>query len=93
MCGDRPCDQNMGQWEHDGFNDLIVKLTDEGEQGARIAIVDEMRAILLDEWPIMPMGPAPQFWGWSENLLGMVPGDFSGHYDLHTWDDVWFATK
>ena len=93
MCGDRPCDQNMGQWEHDGFNDLIVKLTDEGEQGARIAIVDEMRAILLDEWPIMPMGPAPQFWGWSENLLGMVPGDFSGHYDLHTWDDVWFANK
>jgi len=93
MCGDRPCDQNMGQWEHDGFNDLIVKLTDEGEQGARIAIVNEMRAILLDEWPIMPMGPAPQFWGWSENLLGMVPGDFSGHYDLHTWDDVWFATK
>jgi peptide/nickel transport system substrate-binding protein len=93
MCGDRPCDQNMGQWEHAGFNDLIVKLTDEGEQGARIAIVNEMRAILLDEWPIMPMGPAPQFWGWSENLLGMVPGDFSGHYDLHTWDDVWFATK
>lgn len=93
MCGDRPCDQNMGQWEHDGFNDLIVKLTDEGEQGARIAIVNEMRDILLDEWPIMPMGPAPQFWGWSENLLGMVPGDFSGHYDLHTWDDVWFATK
>jgi ABC-type transport system substrate-binding protein len=93
MCGDKPCDQNMGQWEHAGFNDLIVKLTDEGEQGARIAIVNEMREILLDEWPIMPMGPAPQFWGWSENLLGMVPGDFSGHYDLHTWDDVWFATK
>jgi len=93
MCGDKPCDQNMGQWEHAGFNDLIVKLTDEGEQGARIAIVNEMRDILLDEWPIMPMGPAPQFWGWSENLLGMVPGDFSGHYDLHTWDDVWFATK
>jgi len=93
MCGDRPCDQNMGQWNHPGFNDLIVKLTDEGEQGARLAIVNEMRDILLDEWPLMPMGPAPQFWGWSENLLGVVPGDFSGHYDLHTWDDVWFATK
>jgi len=93
MCGDKPCDQNMGQWEHAGFNDLIVKLTDEGKQGARLAIVNEMREILLDEWPIMPMGPSPQFWGWSENLLGMVPGDFSGHYDLHTWDDVWFATK
>jgi len=93
MCGDRPCDQNMGQWNHAGFNDLIVKLTDEGEQGARLAIVNEMRDILLEEWPLMPMGPAPQFWGWSENLLGVVPGDFSGHYDLHTWDDVWFATK
>ncbi|MBP38134.1 MAG: ABC transporter substrate-binding protein [Dehalococcoidia bacterium] len=91
MCGDKPCDQNMGQWNHAGFNDLIVKLTDEGNQGARIAIVNEMREILLDEWPLMPMGPAPQFWGWSENLLGVVPGDFSGHYDLHTWDDVWFA--
>ena len=92
-CGDRPCDQNFGQWGNADFDDLIGKLTDEGNQGKRLAIVDEMREILLDEWPIMPMGPAPQFWGWSENLLGMVPGDFSGHYDLHTWDDVWFASK
>jgi oligopeptide transport system substrate-binding protein len=93
VCGTRPCDQNFGQWKNAGFNDLIKQLTDEGKQGARIAIVDEMREILLDEWPIMPLGPAPQFWGWSENLLGVVPGDFSGHYDLHTWDDVWFANK
>ncbi len=92
-CGDRPCDQNFGQWENAAFDDLIGQLTDEGDQGARIAIVDEMREILLDEWPLMPMGPSLQYWGWSENLLGIVPGDFSGHYDLHTWDDVWFANK
>mgnify|MGYP003960856981 CR=1 FL=1 len=92
-CGDRPCDQNFGQWKNADFDDLIGQLTDEGNQGARLTIVDEMRDILLDEWPIMPLGPAPQFWGWTENLLGVVPGDFSGHYDLHTWDDVWFASK
>jgi len=92
-CGDRPCDQNFGQWKNAEFDALIGELTDEGDQAARIGIVNEMRVILLDEWPIMPMGPAPQFWGWTENLAGVVPGDFSGHYDLHTWDDVWFLKK
>jgi oligopeptide transport system substrate-binding protein len=94
-CGDRPCDQNFGQWTNAAFDDLIVQLTDEPNQVARIDIVNEMRAILLDEWPIMPTGPKNglQFWGWTENLLGVVPGDFSGHYDLHTWDDVWLLKK
>ena len=89
-CGDRPCDQNFGQWQNAAFDGLIVELTEETNLAARLVIVDEMRVILLDEWPMMPMGPAPQFWGWTTDLLGVVPGDFSGHYDLHSWDDVWF---
>ncbi|MCH7739498.1 MAG: ABC transporter substrate-binding protein [Chloroflexi bacterium] len=91
-CGDRPCDQNFSGWENAEFDVLIGELTRETNQAKRVGIVAQMREILLDEWPIMPLGPSPQFWGWWDaRLKGIVPGDFSGHYDLHTWDDVWLT--
>ncbi|NQW16451.1 MAG: ABC transporter substrate-binding protein [Chloroflexi bacterium] len=92
-CGDRPCDQNTGRWQNAEFDKLIGDLTSETNVAARIAITDAMREILLDEWPVIPAGPAPQYWAWSNDLKGMPPGDFSAHYDLHTWDDVWLLKK
>lgn len=93
MCGAKPCDQNTSDWNNPAFNELIAQLRQEGKEPTRIGIVAEMRKILLEDWPVIPAGGGFQYWGWSNNLKGMIPGDFSGHYDLHTWDDVWFGTK
>jgi ABC-type transport system substrate-binding protein len=92
-CDGKPCSQNFSRWSNPQFNALIDELTEEGNQAVRLALVDEMREILFDEWPIMPSGSGFQYWGHQNHLKGVVPGDFSGHYELHMWDDVFLTKK
>ena len=80
-----------GAWcneEIQGYlNDLA--LTTSGSD-ARQAVVDQINALLYDEWPRIPVGPFPQWWGHWNYLGGNLPRqDFTGHYLLYTWDDVW----
>ena len=93
QCAGKPCSQNFSGWNNAEFNALIDQLTEEANLNARLGIVDEMNEILLDEWPVMPLGAGFEYWAYWDHVKGVVPGDFTGDYELHMWDDVWLLKK
>jgi len=69
---------------------LIVELAEEADTDKRIAIVNEMRDIFLDEWPMMPFTAGESvFWGYWDHLKGMIDGSFTASYEMYRWDNVW----
>jgi len=85
------CDNNHSMWRHQGFNDLLNKLDAEVDMATRLAYAADLRTILLDEAPLAPtMNSEVVYWGWSDNLKGMMPddSDFYTWYELHKWDNV-----
>ena len=80
-----------GAWCNDEIQGYLQDLAStKSGSGARQAIVDNINALLYDEWPRIPVGPFPQWWGHWDYLGGDLPRqDFTGHYLLYTWDDVW----
>jgi len=69
---------------------LIDQLAAEPDQARRILIVNKMRDIFLDEWPMEPFTAGESvFWGWWDRVKGLVNGSFTGSYELYRWDSVW----
>jgi ABC-type transport system substrate-binding protein len=67
-----------------------VELAEEADTDKRIAIVNEMRDIFLDEWPMMPFTAGESvFWGYWDHLKGLIDGSFTASYEMYRWDNVW----
>ncbi len=70
--------------------DLITQLASEPDTNKRIGIVNDMRDIFLDEWPMMPFTAGESvFWGYWDRVKGLVDGSFTASYELYRWDNVW----
>ena len=88
---DRRGNPIRGGWCNEEIQPLMAEmaLTKSGS-AARQALVDQVNDLLYEEWPRIPTGPYPQFWAHWDYLGGNLPRtDFTGHYVLFTWDDVW----
>ena len=81
---------NQINYENQQVFDLVDQLASEVDTPKRVEIVDEMRDIFLDEWPMMPFSAGESvFWGYWDHLKGMVDGSFTASYELYRWDNVW----
>ena len=81
---------NQLNYENQEVFDLIDQLAAEVDTPKRIEIVDRMRDIFFDEWPMMPYTAGESvFWGYWDHLKGLVDGSFTASYELYRWDNVW----
>jgi ABC-type transport system substrate-binding protein len=75
-------------------NRLINQLAVESDQTRRIQVVNQMREIFLDDWPMKPFSAGESvFWGYWDHVKGMIPGSFTAGYELYRWDSVWLERK
>jgi ABC-type transport system substrate-binding protein len=82
-------DNSLG-YENARVFELIELLAAEPDESKRIGIVNEMRGIFMDEWPMMPFTAGESvFWGYWDHLKGLVDGSFTASYELYRWDNVW----
>ena len=81
---------NTINYENSDVFRLIELLAAEPDTSKRKALVNEMRDVFFDEWPMMPFTAGESvFWGYWDRLKGLVDGSFTASYELYRWDNVW----
>ena len=89
-CGNQNQPENRLGYCNETVDKLITQLAEEADTDKRIAIVDEMRDIFLDEWPMMPYTAGESvFWGYWDHVKGLIDGSFTASYEMYRWDNVW----
>jgi ABC-type transport system substrate-binding protein len=92
LCSGNLCGNNFSRWRSPEFNSLMDKFDVEVDLEKKIALTDQIRDLLLQEVPAIPVSNSEiVYWGWWDHLKGMMPAgsSFFTWYELHKWDNVW----